>query len=74
MFKHDCKKHGHRFEARYSEEATGVELSNAYGTGVEAMKLVRDLMVLKVYECDICRYCGKIINNTIVCCDEKKGE
>ena len=69
MFKHDCTKHGHRFKARYSEQP------NTVWGGMESFKTSETSGVafkLKVYECDICKYCGKIVENIKVCVQDEK--
>lgn len=54
MFKHDCKKHGHRYEARFdSVFPTHLELEGSSPAIVEALKT-------KTYVHDICTRCGDI--------------
>ena len=47
----------HKFEARYDEAPTGMEMHNARGN----IASFRDLLFYKVYVKDICVKCGKEI-------------
>ena len=57
MFKHDCNKHGHRFEARYLEEPNKVLLDKLQSVSGN----LRDILIIKKYIYDICIRCGKIV-------------
>lgn len=60
MFKHDCSKHGHRFEARYSQE-----LSDLFRNGFTAERIspekLKKILFCQKYVYDVCVKCGKII-------------
>lgn len=56
MFKHDCTKHGHRFEARYSEVPSGYTMESPRMTIPE----LRSLAFYQTYIHDICTRCGEI--------------
>jgi len=47
----------HKFEPRYDETPTGMEMHDASGN----IALLRDLLFYKVYVKDICVKCGKEI-------------
>jgi hypothetical protein len=47
----------HKFEPRYSDKDRGIAVEVERGT----LKDLKDFATLKVYEHDICIWCGKII-------------
>lgn len=62
MFRDDrCYNGGnrHKFSARYSEEPSGynVKCANVYGDSENLKKL----MYIKVYQRDVCEWCGKVV-------------
>jgi hypothetical protein len=67
IFKHDCNKHGHRFEARYDDEMADsiVDLIQKIKDCDELTKrmVLVGAMTLKKYHYDICTRCGKIIKD-----------
>jgi len=58
IFRHNCEKHGHCFEPRYNEIPSGYSVERAQGTSLEGL---RNLMILKVYIHDVCKFCGRIV-------------
>lgn len=52
---HDCKVHGHRFEARYDEQPNPAIVSLKGGSAREQ----REMAVLNLYVLDICVRCGE---------------
>lgn len=61
LFKHNCEKHGHKFEPRYRERANPI-FSNLNVIESVLTEDLRELVVLKIYICDVCKYCGKVVN------------
>lgn len=58
--KHDCMKHGHRFEERFDSQPSnkGIELER--GTN-EALRIVTEHNTIKTYVQDICVRCGDVV-------------
>ncbi len=56
--KHHCYNGGneHNFNPRYSEKPNKIDLSGPIGD-----RDLRSLLFYKVYECDVCVWCGKVI-------------
>lgn len=69
MFKHDCNKHGHRFEARYTKKP------NKYSEGMESGKITQRALEMILYYDeyvhDVCTRCGKIAHNKEVSIPKK---
>lgn len=53
---HDCKKHGHYFEAKYDEGAITLNVKGE-GNIIDAIDKAKPRM----YVHDICVYCGHVI-------------
>lgn len=60
IFKHNCDKRGHKYEARYDEVPNEKLLIPGMNMVGNAEK-IKELMILKIYIKDICIYCGKEI-------------
>ena len=51
---HDCKIHGHKFEARYDER----ERQNPGNPRYFDLNELREYMTIRTYVKDICIFCG----------------
>jgi hypothetical protein len=58
IFKKDCERSGHKFELRYNEVPSGVNIERSKGASVSD---IRSLLFYNEYLYDICVRCGKII-------------
>jgi len=64
MFRHDCTKHGHRFQARYDRWPNGA-------LGISSLKadslstrgdLLTEMVTERRYVHDVCVRCGKVVS------------
>lgn len=60
LFRHNCKKQGHKFEARYDYKYDYKFPDLMEGVTRVSGYRIEDVKE-KVYICDICIYCGKTI-------------
>lgn len=60
MFKHNCNKENHKYEARYDERPMA-SLEGFKYKGCEDMNEIRQLFIFKTYVHDICVRCGNIV-------------
>ena len=61
MFKHDCQKHGHKYEARYDCSAAVIGDLAGLKTSVDAALQAIEKTRSKTYVRDICTHCGHTI-------------
>lgn len=57
--KHDCRKHGHRFEPRY--DMIPPENINRLHATVDGACRITEILTKKIYVHDICTRCGLIV-------------
>ena len=60
IFKHDCNKDGHQFEARYSYEMPAIDIPPARMSHAQFLAIIESIKTKK-YIHDICVKCGKIV-------------
>jgi hypothetical protein len=65
MFKHRCTNGGnqHKFKPRYSILHGDIKLGEFKGS-LDAFQSAMEKMADRVYEGDVCSWCGKIINKS----------
>lgn len=65
MLKNKCCNGGnkHNFKPRFTERPSGLKkIAEIQYTSIDEL---RSLFILREYVCDVCKWCGKIINRQI---------
>ncbi len=57
MFNHKCNTENHRFKARYSFKFNDIMMQRINKAGSVSIDELKE----KIYECDVCIFCGKVV-------------